>query len=78
MIKFLSKKNVGPLKDSTIRIWDVEARRCVAAAEGHRDAVRALLPLGDGRLASGSWDGTIKVRARSGKRSGRIPYRESW
>ncbi|UYM16886.1 WD40 repeat domain-containing protein [Endozoicomonas euniceicola] len=36
-------------------------QQCVATLEGHTDAVTSVTPLADGRLASASADGTVKV-----------------
>jgi len=36
-------------------------RRAVVVLKGHKDTVVALQPLPDGRLASGSWDGTVRL-----------------
>ena len=44
-----------------------------ARLEGHANAVRALAALPDGRLASGSWDNTIRLwDTKSGKETGRL------
>lgn len=47
--------------DNTIRIWDIESRRCVATLTGHTIGISSLQVLPDGRLASGSWDNTIRI-----------------
>ena len=38
-------------------------RECVATLEGHTSGVRSVCSLGDGRLASGSDDSTVRVWA---------------
>jgi WD40 repeat protein len=47
--------------DRTIRLWDLTAGAETARLEGHSDAVTALCVLPDGRLASGSYDRTIRL-----------------
>ena len=50
--------------DAKVRVWDVGARACVAALEGHGGRVEALAVLPGGRLASGSCtDPLIRVWA---------------
>ncbi len=43
------------------QVWDLTSNTCIATLEGHTDGVIALASLGDGRLASGSRDNTIKA-----------------
>jgi small GTP-binding protein len=48
--------------DSTIRLWDVEKRTCIAVLEGHSDSVQSAVVSGDGRhVLSGSRDGTLRL-----------------
>jgi len=47
--------------DLGVKVWDVETGRCVAVLGEHRAAVRCVEDLGDGRLASGSDDGTARI-----------------
>ena len=44
-----------------MRFWDVRRRTLDVVIRGHTDAVRALVPLPDGRLLSGSANRTLKV-----------------
>jgi len=48
--------------DKTVRVWDTESGRCLAALEGHTDSVFAVASSGDGRrVLSGSADNTVRV-----------------
>ena len=47
--------------DRTVRAWDVATLACLGALEGHREAVRALVPCAGGLLASGSDDWTVRL-----------------
>ena len=44
-----------------MKIWDVAAARCVATLEGHSGYVLGLAVLDAGRLASASFDRTVKI-----------------
>ena len=57
--------------DSTLKIWDVAAARCVATLEGHSSYVLALAVLDAGRLASASMDKTVKIWSAQGKGKGK-------
>lgn len=48
--------------DKTIRVWDIESRRCEQVMEDHTRPVLSL-SIANGKLFSGSYDYTIKVRA---------------
>jgi WD40 repeat protein len=50
--------------DKTIRVWDIDSRRCEHVLEDHTRPVLSLAISGN-RLYSGSYDFTIKVRART-------------
>ena len=50
-------------RDNTIRVWDYEEGKCLEALEGHMGAVRVMDWVGEGKLASGSSDGMVKVWA---------------
>ncbi|HEX7317033.1 MAG TPA: TIR domain-containing protein [Pyrinomonadaceae bacterium] len=53
---------VSGSSDTTVRVWDVEAGRCIAKLEGHSNKVLGVAMTADGRLAvSGSYDGTVRV-----------------
>ena len=47
--------------DKTIRVWDIESRRCERVLEDHSRPVLSLA-CADGKLFSGSYDYTIKVQ----------------
>lgn len=47
--------------DNTIIIWDVAARKQMLYLAGHTEWIFALAFSPDGRLASGSYDGTVKI-----------------
>jgi hypothetical protein len=46
--------------DTTVRFWDLNTFRCMRKCDGHNDAVRVLAAY-NGRVFSGSYDGTIGV-----------------
>ena len=46
--------------DSTVRVWDMEARECVKELKGHTRCVRAL-QFDDSKLITGSMDRTLKI-----------------
>lgn len=46
--------------DDTVRVWDLNAGRCMGLLEGHTASVRAL-QVEDNILATGSMDATIKL-----------------
>lgn len=46
--------------DDTVRVWDLNAGRCMGSLEGHTASVRAL-QIEDNILATGSKDATIKL-----------------
>jgi F-box/WD-40 domain protein 7 len=50
--------------DKTIRVWDIDSRRCEHVLEDHTRPVLSLAISGN-RLYSGSYDFTIKVRTCS-------------
>jgi len=52
---------VSASADKTIRVWDVPSRRCECVLEDHTRPVLSLA-ISNGRLFSGSYDYTIKVR----------------
>ena len=37
--------------DNTVRVWDVEGKKCVGVLEGHTDRVLGVALSGDGRRA---------------------------
>ena len=58
--------------DAVIRVHDLESGQLTAELAGHTDFVNALTGLGEGMIASGSTDGTIRIwRTADGARSGR-------
>jgi len=46
--------------DDTIKIWDLDTKKCIATLEGHRHVVTSLCWTGK-YLVSGSYDKTIKI-----------------
>ena len=44
-----------------IRVWNADTGECEAALTGHTDRIAALTSLSDTTLASGSWDGSVKI-----------------
>ncbi len=52
--------------DKTIRVWDIESRRCEQVMEDHTRPVLSL-SVANGKLFSGSYDYTIKVRPSNWK-----------
>jgi F-box/WD-40 domain protein 7 len=56
--------------DKTIRVWDIESRRCEHVMEDHTRPVLSLA-LTRGKLFSGSYDFTIKVGSRGARASER-------
>jgi WD40 repeat protein len=50
--------------DKTIRVWDIDSRRCEHVLEDHTRPVLSLAISGN-RLYSGSYDFTIKVCTRT-------------
>jgi WD40 repeat protein len=47
--------------DRSITLWDLASRRQTGSLRGHGSVVSAMCALSEGRLASGSWDGTVRV-----------------
>jgi WD40 repeat protein len=59
--------------DKAIRLWNSTTGAEAARLEGHTAGVNALAILPDGRLASGSWDGTIRLwDVRTGAETARL------
>lgn len=50
--------------DKTIRVWDIESRRCERVLEDHTRPVLSLA-CANGKLFSGSYDYSIKVAIRA-------------
>jgi len=44
-----------------LKLWDVGAGTCVSTRMEFTSSIRALAALPDGRLASGSWGGTVRL-----------------
>jgi ankyrin repeat protein len=42
-------------------VWDTASGECLRVLEGHTRTVKSVCVLGDGRLASASWDFTIRI-----------------
>jgi WD40 repeat protein len=47
--------------ETGVLIWNLKSGKRTATLRGHSDGIYALCPLPDGRLASGSWDKTIRL-----------------
>jgi len=47
--------------DKTIKLWKTSDGSAAGRLEGHTDRVGCLVALPDGRLLSGSGDGTVRV-----------------
>ena len=45
----------------TVTLWDAATQHCTASLTGHAGCVFAIVSLADGRLASGSEDGTVRL-----------------
>ena len=49
-------------RDQTIRVWNIDERKCVGVLEGHYDWVRSLAMTSDSKfIVSGSWDRSVRV-----------------
>jgi phospholipase A-2-activating protein len=53
--------------DATAKIWDLDARNCVATLEGHTYAV-TIYPLLDNQMVTGSQDGNLHLWDQTGKK----------
>ena len=53
--------------DGVVRLWEVASGRLVQSLEGHSGAVQAVAWSDDGRLASASLDGTVRVWGPDGE-----------
>jgi WD40 repeat protein len=52
----------GMEKAGRVTLWDIAAGKQVADLRGHADLVLAVAVSADGKLlASGSWDGTVRL-----------------
>ena len=47
--------------DKTIKIWDIDEKKCINTIKGHKQDITILYLLSDGRLVSGSTDMKIKI-----------------
>ncbi len=47
--------------EKSIKIWDLESKKCIKNLKGHTDGVVDLCSLPKNQLASASWDKTIKI-----------------
>ena len=43
-------------------MWDVTSSKCLQTLSGHNEAIYTVIQLKDGRVVSGSFDKTMKVR----------------
>jgi len=56
------RRAVSGSYDKTLRVWDLEAGKCIATLEGHTHEVNGVAISADGRRAvSGSKDNTVRV-----------------
>ena len=48
--------------DKKVKLWNIETKQLIVAFEGHKDFVKSLaFNINESLLASGSWDGSIKI-----------------
>jgi WD40 repeat protein len=47
--------------DWSLIVWDINSKEIVCTLEDHEEGVTAVAVLGDGNIASGSMDQTIKI-----------------
>jgi WD40 repeat protein len=58
---FDGKQQIACCVDNTIQIWDLEKGESVKAFQGHTDLVTSLVKISSDKMASGSWDKSIKI-----------------
>ena len=64
-------------EDGDLRVWRLEDGACLRTLTGHSGAVRAVVDVGGGRVASGGWDRTLRVwDVLSGKQLQQTPKGE--
>jgi WD40 repeat protein len=64
-------------RDRLVIIFDVDTGQ-LTILRGHKNQVRSIAPLADGRLASGSYDGQVLVWDLLGQRSHRAGSHTTW
>jgi WD40 repeat protein len=57
----LSDGSLVCTRDSIIEVWDLRSGRVLRTLKGHKSTIWSLLVLEDGRLASGGFDGEIRI-----------------
>ena len=48
-------------QDKTIKLWNISTNSCESTLFGHIKRVSSIIQLFDNRLASASWDHSIKI-----------------
>lgn len=51
----------GPSAEPVVKIWDIEAQKCIHELEGHERQITAIIKLSEATIASSSWDGTVRI-----------------
>lgn len=65
-LQAVGNKIVTGSQDRTVKLWDVDAGRCLNTLSGHKDGVRCV-QFDDDKIISGSDDGTCIVWAVEGE-----------
>ena len=56
-----NEKLISGSCDKTIRIWDLESKKCINILRGHNNHINTITPLFGTNIASGSSDRSIKI-----------------
>ncbi len=54
ILEFDSQTLISGSSDSTVKVWNMETRKCSRTFRGHADAVTCVIKVNDKRIASGS------------------------
>ncbi len=60
-LKFSEIQFASGSSDESIKIWDLNTKKCLNTLKGHEDGVKCLLKLSETQFASGSDDKSIKI-----------------